>query len=244
MEEKDSKNNNKLLTKFMESEDIYNADVSLKASQINNKEYIKTNKEELHISDLIKRNVHKAYALNNMTEEIILWKKEYKQSAHERDIPTQNEMKLEKLIKWANPVGNFSMEFERTQGRKTFHDLNKRLFSLIKNELFGFLNFSDLSTRISVGEDVLILRYIEKDLIASRDRLQIELDFLNDQVTSNQYDDVSYHERYTNVDGKDVLVVGVRISNIQAVNHLKLEKSKKIKNIKVRSKNRRPEINV
>lgn len=228
---------NHLLAKFKESEEEFNAD--LVARESNNEP-----EEQPSIAELIKLNGHKAYAMKNMTEEIVLWKKAYKQEFHERDLPTKSELKLQKLVRWINPVAHTSIEFERNIGRDNFRKCSGKILKLLKNELFGFLNFGDQSTRIIIGEDVLILRFVEKNLISSRDRMQIELDFLNQQQESEQYDHISYHERYTEVDGKDTLVIGVRITLTEPEIKLHINKEDNLKSVKVRSIRRRPEVNV
>ncbi|MBT7610103.1 MAG: hypothetical protein HN576_10120 [Bacteriovoracaceae bacterium] len=232
-----SKSNNELLSKFLKTEEVLE-EANLLGGLGPEAKTRRLSQSSLSVTDLIKHNSNKRYASKNMAEEIVRWKSAYNQDIHEGECANPREMRLERLVKWINPDSQLMLEFENHSSRTTFDEIEERVFKLVKNELFGFLNFSNLDTYITIGENVFISRYIETDLVSTRDRFLIELDFMKKNTT--RYNDLEYYERYSEIRGKDILVVGIKISK-----NVEIEQKKKSpKAIRVRSIRKGPEINV
>jgi hypothetical protein len=227
---------NNLLSKFLETEEVLANTEQPEVSRLKDR---KVDSSRLSMSELINYNTSKRYASKNMSEEIIRWKRNYIQKDHVGEM-SYREIRLKRLAKWINPNAQLILEFENYKSRLTFEseEIEERVYKLVKNEFFGFLNFGSLDTYISIGEDVFISRYIETDLVITRDRLLIELDFIKEN--NQKYSDVEYYERYSEIRGKDVLVIGVIIKKENNKKQLKNDS----KAIRVRSVRKRPIVNV
>jgi hypothetical protein len=240
-----SKSKNDLLSKFLETEEFFAEANELGGLGLEAKAK-RIDEASLSVADLIKHNSNKQYASNNMAEEFVRWKSKYNQEIHEGEFSNPREVRLERLVKWINPNSQLMFEFENHESRKIFDKMENRIFNLVKHEFFGFLNFGTLDTYITIGEDVFISRYIEKDLLITRDRLLIELDFLKSE--NAKYSDVEYYERYAEIRDKDILVIGIKINNEKYIKKTIDTKtdlsSKATKSFKVRSIRRKPVINV
>jgi hypothetical protein len=219
-----------LLDKFLETENDLVEDIIPK--KINFKDIVETIEvSRLSVSELMKYNSNKLYASQNMYEEIIRWKSQYNQEIHEGEVSNPREIRLERLMKWINPDSQLMFEFENDNSRLTFDEMEDKVFNLVKNELFGFLNFGALDTYIAIGEDVFISRYIEKDLISTRDRLLIELGFI--KSSGSKYADVEYYERYSEINGKDILVLGVKLHKLkQHKSNMKSPKAIRVRSVR------------
>ncbi len=204
IEDEKSSSKGSLLTKFLEMEEDLVSSEDLPSAKSHKTQ------EKAHVSELLKLSSNKEYEKLNMAEEIVLWKRGYSHELHKGEAGNRKELRLERLVRWINPNAHFLLEFENFQSRKSYEQIEKRIFSLSKNELFGFLSIGKLDTFISVGDDIFISRLIEKDIALTRGRFLLELEFLKDE--NHKYEDIEYYEKSSRVKGREILTFGVRVT--------------------------------